>query len=347
MLSRSRIGAIAVAVMALASSAGAQSFTTTKFNIGGDGFFDYLSVDTTTGRVFVSRGSHIMVVNGATGQPVGDITGTPRTHGAVLVPRENHGFTTNGGDSTSTMFDLTTLAVIKTIHAGEPGLDGFMYDDATNHVLTIDHGRPQGTAVVIDAHTGDVSGTVTLTGDAPEGGVSDGRGHIYINVEDASAIDVVDTRTWTVTATWPIAPCHGPTGIAMDRATNRIFSGCGDSSVVVDAGTGKVVATIPNGAGVDGIAWDPAEKLLYIPGGRSGNVTVVHQDTPDRYTVVATVPTMPGARTIALDTRTHVAYVFTPEFGPAPAGAATTAGPPGRGAPRGPIVASWLIAIKH
>lgn len=348
MLSRSRIGAVAVAaVMAFASSAHAQSFTTTKFNIGGDGFFDYLSADSATGRVFVSRGTHIMVVDGATGRSVGDIPNTPRTHGAVLVPRENHGFTTNGGDSTSTMFNLATLAVIKTIHAGEPGLDGFMYDDATDNVLTIDHSRPQGTAVVINARTGDVAGKVMLTGDAPEGGVSDGKGRIYINVENQDAIDVLDSKTWTVVATWPIAPCHGPTGIAMDRATNRIFSGCGDTSVVTDATTGKVVATIPNGKGVDGIAWDASQKLLYIPGGRSGDVTVVHQDSPDKYSVIATVPTMAGARTITLDPRTHTAYVFTPEFGPPPAGAAATAGPPGRGAPRGPIVASWLFAIKH
>lgn len=350
MLSRSRIGiaaAVVATILVLPVGARAQSFTTTKMNIGGDGFFDYLSVDPGTGRVFVSRGTHIMVVDGATGKLVGDITGTPRTHGAVLVPRENHGFTTNGGDSTSTMFDLRTLAVLKTIHAGEPGLDGFMYDDATNNVLTIDHSRPQGTAVVINAHTGDVVTTVALTGDAPEGGVSDGKGHIYINIEDASAIDVVDTGTWKVVATWPIAPCKGPTGIAMDRATNRIFAGCSDTSVVVDASSGKVVATIPNGAGVDAMGWDQSQKLIYIPAGRSGNVTVVHEDSPDRYSVVATVPTMVGARTLAVDPQTHVAYVFTPEFGPAPAAPPAAAGtPPGR-APRGPIVASWLIAIKH
>lgn len=346
MISPSRIGTIAAltAALALPGAARAQSFTVTKYNIGGDGFFDYLSVDSTTGRVFVSRGTHIMVVDGATGKLVGDITGTPRTHGAVLVPRENHGFTTNGGDSTSTMFDLRTLAVLRTIHAGEPGLDGFMYDDATNDVLTIDHSRPQGTAVVINAHTGDVVGKVLLTGDAPEGGVSDGKGRIYINIENQSAIDVVDSRTWKVIATWPIAPCKGPTGIAMDRATNRIFAGCSDTSVVVDASSGKVVATIPNGVGVDGIGWDPSQKLLYIPAGRSGNVTVVHEDSPDRYTVVATVPTMAGARTITVNPRTHVAYVFSPEFGPPPAGAAET---PGRRGPRGPIIASWLIAIKH
>ena len=341
--------AIAVALTAAASTTlTAQTFSTQKMNIGGDGFFDYLSVDPGTGRVFVSRGTHIMVVDGNTGQLLGDIANTPRVHGAALVPSENHGFTTNGGDSTSTMFDLKTLAVIKKIPAGIDGLDGFLYDDATDKVLTINHSHPTGSAVVIDAKTGDVVGRVALSGNAPEGGVSDGKGRIFINVEDKDAIDVVDAKTWKVIATWPIAPCEGPTGIAMDRTSDRIFAGCGNTSVVVDATTGKVVAQIPNGEGVDGLAWDQSQKLMYIPGGRSGDVTVVHEDSPDHYTVVAKVPTMPGARTITVNPATHVAYVFTPEFGPAPRPAAETASstPRGRG-PRGPIIASWLIAIKH
>jgi DNA-binding beta-propeller fold protein YncE len=134
----------------------------------------------------------------------------------------------------------------------------------------------------------------------------------------------------------------------MDRTTNRIFSGCGKTSVVVDASTGKVVAQIPNGDGVDGLAFDQSQKLIYIPGGQTGDVTVVHEDSPNKYTVVAKVPTMRGARTIAVNPVTHVAYVFTPEFGPAPAPAPGTASStPGRRGPRGPIVASWLIAIKH
>jgi DNA-binding beta-propeller fold protein YncE len=317
-------------------------------NIGGDGFFDYLTVDSATGRVFVSRGTHVMVVDGATGQGLGDILNTPRVHGAALVPSENHGFTTNGGDSTSTMFDLNTLAVIRKIPAGVDGLDGFLYDESTNKVLTINHSHPTGTAVVIDAKTGDVVGRITLSGNGPEGGVNDGKGRIFINLEDKNAIDVVDTRTWKVVATWPIPSCDGPTGIAMDRTTNRIFAGCDKKSVVVDASNGKVVAQIPNGEGVDGLAFDQSQKLIYIPGGETGDVTVVHEDSPDKYTVVAKVPTIRGARTITVNPVTHVAYVFTPEFGPAPAPAPGAApATPGRRGPRGPIIASWLIAIKH
>jgi DNA-binding beta-propeller fold protein YncE len=335
----------ALSSFVIPSVARGQSFTTQRFDIGGQGFFDYLSVDTATGRVFVSRGTHIQVVDGSTGTQIGDIPNTPRTHGALIVNATNRGFTTNGGDSTSTMFDLGTLAILKQIHTGASGLDGFMYDDATNKALTIDHSRPNGTGVVMDAATGDVVGLVTTTGEAPEGGVSDGKGRIFINLEDKAAMDVVDDHTWKVVDTWSVAPCRRPTGIAMDRATNRIFVGCSDTSVVVDAGTGKVVAQIAAGGGVDGMAFDPSEKLIYIPSGAAGTVTVVHEDAPDTYSVRATVPTMRGARTIAVDPKRHVAYVFTPEFAPAPAGA--TPPPGGRGPARGPQLAAWLFVVKH
>jgi DNA-binding beta-propeller fold protein YncE len=334
------------ALLALPSMLAAQAFKIEKFNIGGEGGTDYLTADPATGRVYISRGTHVMIVDGATGKVLGDIPDTPRTHGIALAPKSNRGFTTNGGDSTSTMFDAKTMAVIKKIKAGMDGLDGIMYDDATDKILTINHSRPIGTAVVIDAKAGDVVGKVELSGTAPEGGVSDGKGKIYINIENKNAIDVVDTKTWKVVATWPIAPCDGPTGIAMDRTTNRIFAGCSDTSVVVDATSGKVVAKIANGGGVDALGWDQGQKLIYIPAGKEGNVTVVHEDSPDKYTTVATVPTMVRAKTIAVDDVKHIAYVFTPEYGPAPAGAAAPA--PGRGrGPVGPMIGAWFIRIIH
>src|SRR5205823_12564318 len=159
-------------------------------------------------------------------------------------------------------------------------------------------------------------------------------------------------KTWKATASWPLAPCEGPTGIAYDARTNRIFSGCSKTSVVVDASTGKVVASITNGTRVDALGWDPSEKLIYIPNGGEGNVTVVHQDSADKYTVVATVPTFAGAKTIAVDPKTHNAYLFQPERGPAPptppGAPPPAAGPGGRGrGPLGPIVAAWFIVIKH
>ena len=232
-----------------------------------------------------------------TGKVLGDIMDTPRVHGIAFAPKAGLGFTTNGGDSSSSMFDLKTLGVKKKVKAGKDGLDGIMYDDATDKILTINHSKPSGTAVVIDVKTGEAVATIALSGNAPEGGVSDGKGRIFINIEDKNSIDVIDTKTWKVTATWSIEPCDGPTGIAMDRATNRIFAGCSKKSVVVDAASGKVVAEIANGDGVDALGWDQSQKLMYIPAGGSGNVTVVHEDSPDKYTVVETIPTMRGART--------------------------------------------------
>jgi len=325
------------------SALGAQTFKVEKAAIGGTGGHDYISVDA-RGRLFVSRGTHVMVVDAQTGKVLSDIENTPRVHGIAFAPKSNHGFTTNAGDSTSTMFDLTTLKEVRRVHAGINGLDGIMYDEGTDRILTINHSKP-GTAVVINATTGDVVKTITLTGDAPEGGVSDGNGRIFINLEDKNAIDVIDTKTWKVVATWPITACEEPTGIALDRATHRLFSGCSGKSVVVDATSGKVVAEIANGEGVDAIGWDAAQKLLYIPAGRSGNVTVVHQDSPDKYSVVATVPTMVGAKTIVVDDTKHRAYAVALEYGPAPEGAAPAAGR-GRG-PARPVIGAWLMTIVH
>ena len=165
--------ALLAGTLAIPAVASAQNFTAQKYDIKGDGGTDYLTAEQGTGRVFVSRGTHVMVVDGLTGKVLGDIPDTPRTHGIALAPKSNHGFTTNGGDSTSTMFDLKDFHVIQKVHAGVNGLDGIMYDDFSDKILTINHSRPEGTAVVIDAKTGSVVGKVALSGTAPEGGVSD------------------------------------------------------------------------------------------------------------------------------------------------------------------------------
>jgi DNA-binding beta-propeller fold protein YncE len=330
-----------------ATEAAAQTFKVEKVDIKGDGGTDYVAVEAATGRVFVSRGTHMMVVDGATGKVVGDITNTPGVHGAGLATKYGHGFTTNSGDQTVTMFDLKTLAPIKQIKVG-PGLDGIMFDEADDKIILTNHSRP-GTLTAIDPQSGDIVATVELEDTVPEGAAADGRGRIFVNNEGTNTIQVIDAKTWKATASWPLAPCEGPTGIAYDRATNRIFSGCNRTSVVVDAATGKVVASIPNGTRVDALGWDPAQKLIYIPNGGEGTVTVVHQDSADKYSVVATVTTFPGAKTITVDPTTHKAYLFQPERGPAPPPAAGASAPaPGRGrGPQGPIVASWFIAITH
>jgi DNA-binding beta-propeller fold protein YncE len=350
MIARSvhRVVLLAAAVAGcLPQAVAAQTFTVRRTSIGGEGGTDYLAADPATGRVYVSRGTHVMVVDEATAKVLGDIGDTPRVHGIAFAPKAEHGFTTNAGDSTSTMFDLKTMAVVRKIHAGQDGLDGIMYDDASDRILTIDHSRPIGTAVVIEPTKGEVVATVTLTGPAPEGGVSDGKGRIFINEEDGNAIDVVDSKTWKVVATWPIEPCDGPTGIAMDRATNRIFVGCSKKSVVVDATNGKVVATLPCGDGVDALGWDQGERLIYIPAGRDGIVSVYHEEAPDKYSLVATVKTMPGVKTITVDDIRHVAYAFTPEYGPAPAPASGETPPANGRLRRGPIVGTWFFTIAH
>src|SRR5258705_499724 len=278
-------------VAAPATPAAAQQFKVAKYSIGGDGGTDYLTAEPGTGRVFVSRSTHVMVIDGATGKVIGDIPDTPRTHGIALAPKSNHGFITSAGDSTVTMFDLKALAPIKKIKIPTGGLDGIMYEDFSDRIILTNHSRPIGTAVALDAKTGDIVGTAELEDDSPEGAASDGKGKIFVNNEGKSTIQVIEVGTMKVLTSWPLAPCEGPTGIAYDRATNRIFSGCGKTSVVVDPGTGKVVATIANGEGVDALGWDPREKLIYIHAGRDSNVTVAREDAPDKYTVVATVAT--------------------------------------------------------
>lgn len=339
---------VALTTLTSAVGASAQTFTVAKFSVGGDGGTDYLTAEPGTGRVFVSRATHVMVLDGSTGNVIGDIPDTPRIHGIALVPRSQHGFTTNAGDSTVTVFDVQALTVLKKVRIPSGGLDGIMYDAADDRIILTNHSRPIGTAVALDPTTGEITGIVQLEDNAPEGAASDARGRIFVNNEGTSTLQVIDGKSMTATASWPLAPCEGPTGIAYDPASNRVFAGCSKLSVVVDPTTGKVVAAIANGDGVDALGWDPVQKLLYIPAGRDSSVTIAHQDSPDHYTVVATVPTMPGAKTITVDTVTHVAYLFQPEYGPAPAPAPEAPSPaPGGRPPRGPVIGAYLFAIRH
>ncbi|HWZ28370.1 MAG TPA: hypothetical protein VNX15_07405, partial [Gemmatimonadales bacterium] len=204
-----------------------------------------------------------------------------------------------------------------------------------------------GTLVALDPNSGDIVGAADLESPGPEGVASDGKGKLFVNNEGTSTIQAVDAKAMKVLASWPLAPCEGPTGIAYDRASNRIFAGCGKTSVVVDPASGKVVATVANGDGVDALGFDAGEKLIYIPAGRDSNVTVVREDAPDKYVVVATVATMRGAKTIAVDPVKHIAYLFQPEYGPAPAPAPGAPAPDPRRPPRGPVVAAWFFVISH
>ena len=332
-----------IAITCLTIDVQAQTFKVQKFTIGGDGGTDYLTAEPGTGRVFVSRGSHVMVLDGNKGTVLGDIPETPGTHGIGLAPKSNHGFTTNRGDSTVTMFDLKTLTVVKKIKIPTGGLDGIMYDNYTNRIILTNHSKP-GTAVALDPGTGAITGQAELEDNSPEGAASDGKGKLFVNNERKNTIQVLDAKEMKVLASWPLDSCEGPTGIAYDRATDRIFTGCGKFSAVLNATTGKIVTTIKNGDGVDALGWDPDEKLIYIPAGRDSSVTIVHEDSPDKYTIVATVTTAAGAKTISVDPIKHVAYLFQPTYGPPPADAKPEAS--GR-RPRGPVTGAFLYVITH
>src|SRR5437016_6935579 len=186
----------------------AQTFKVAKYSIGGDGGTDYLTAELGTGRVFVSRGTHVMVIDGATGKVLGDIPDTPRNHGIALAPKSGHGFITSAGDSTVTMFDLTSLAVIKKISIPTGGLDGIMYDDFSDRVILTNHSRPIGTLVALDPASGAITATVQLEDNGPEGAASDGKGRIFVNNEGTSTMQVIDTKTWKAVASWPLKPCE-------------------------------------------------------------------------------------------------------------------------------------------
>ena len=244
-----------------------------------------------------------MVLDANKGTVIGDIQDTPNNHGIALAEKYHHGFITNRGDSTVTMFDLTTFSTIKKIKIPAGGQDGIMYDDFTDRIILTNHSNP-GTATAVDPNAGVITGEAQLEDNSPEGAATDGKGKLFVNLERKNSIQVIDAKAMKAISLWPLDSCDGPTGIAYDRTTDRIFTGCGKMSAVVNATTGKIVATIPNGEGVDALGWDPSEKLIYIPAGRDSSVTIVHEDSPDRYSVVATVTTMTGAKTISVDTVT-------------------------------------------
>ena len=330
-------------LIGLISGLQSQTFTVQKYSIGGEGGTDYLTAEPGTGRLFVSRGFHVMVLDANKGTVIGDIQDTPNNHGIALAEKYHHGFITNRGDSTVTMFDLTTFSTIKKIKIPAGGQDGIMYDDFTDRIILTNHSNP-GTATAVDPNAGVITGEAQLEDNSPEGAATDGKGKLFVNLERKNSIQVIDAKAMKAISLWPLDSCDGPTGIAYDRTTDRIFTGCGKMSAVVNAATGKIVATIPNGEGVDALGWDPSEKLIYIPAGRDSSVTIVHEDSPDRYSVVATVTTMTGAKTIAVDTVNHVAYLFQPMYAPAPADAPLDRN--GR-RPRGPVIGAYLIVIKH
>lgn len=283
-----------------------------KVVLGGEGAWDYLICDSAARRLYISRGTHVMVVDADSYAVVGDIPGTEGVHGIALAPEFGRGFTSNGRSNTVTIFDLKSLKILGTAPTGN-GPDAILYDPASKRVFTFNgHG---GDATAIEAETGKVAGTIPLEG-KPEFAVADGSGSVYNNLEDKSTLVRIDSRKLTVTARWPLAPCEEPSGIAMDTRHHRLFVGCHNRMMaVVDADTGKVVATPAIGNGVDANAFDPGRQLAFSSNGE-GSLTVVHEDSPTQFTEAARVPTQRGARTMALDQKTHNVFLVTAEFAP-------------------------------
>lgn len=293
-----------------------------------EGGWDYLGIDEQNHHLFVSHGDEILVISTETNQVVGKLAPTPRSHGVVISEKDNHGFTSNSGNSSGqqgvssfTEFEPKTLTIIKQVILPIGGSDGIVYDPASDRVFGLTHGKKD---VAVDAATGNVAGVVDIPG-AAESAAADGRGHLYNVMEDLSVLVDIDTHALKVVNQWPLAPCTGPSGVAMDTETRRIFIGChggGDSGsgvmVVFDPDAGKVVATLPiGGRGNDAVRFDPGAKLAFASEGE-GDITIVHEDSPDKFTVLGNVKTDSGARTMECDTTTHTLYSVTAKFGPPP-----------------------------
>ena len=287
------------------------------FKIGGEGGWDYLTVDSDARRVYISRGTHVMVMDADSGKVVGDIPNTDGVHGIALAPELNRGFISDGRSLAVTVFDLKTLKTLDTVKVSGQNPDCIVYDSSSKRVFTF-NGR-SGNSTAIDAATGKVLSTIDLGG-KPEFAVADGRGHIYNNLEDKSEQVAIDTETLKVSNRWPLAPCESPSGLAIDREHRRLFAGCDNQKMAItDPDAGKLVTTVPIGEGVDANGFDPVTQLAFSSNGESGTLTAVHEDSPDKYTVLENVPTERGARTMALDLKTHHVFVVTASFGPQPA----------------------------
>jgi DNA-binding beta-propeller fold protein YncE len=287
-----------------------------KIALGGEGGWDALTFDSATRRLFISRQSKVIVLNVDSEKVVGEIPNTDGVHDIALANEFNKGFTSNGRAGTVSIFDMKTLAVTGSAQAGT-NPDVIEYDPASKRTFAM-NGRSSN-ATAIDASTGNVAGTVALGG-KPEFAVADGAGHIYVNIEDKSEIWQIDSQKLTVTARWPLAPCQEPSGLAIDAAHRRLFAGCDNKMMaVVDADSGKVIATPAIGEGVDGCGFDPGTGFAFASNGQSATLSVIHEDSPDKFTVVEEVPTQKGARTMTLDPKTHEVFLVTADFGPRPA----------------------------
>jgi DNA-binding beta-propeller fold protein YncE len=273
--------------------------------------WDYLAVDTARHRLFITHGTEVLVLDTDSLTVVGRIPDTQGVHGVALAPELGRGYTSDGADSSVTVFDLASLRVLDRLHATGRQPDAIAYDSVARRVFTFNGGS--GSATAFEAASGAVAGTIPLGG-TPEFAVADGRGRLFVNLEDRDSIVSFDTRTLALVARWPLAPCATPSALALDRARRLLFVGCRNRVLaVVDADRGTVVTTLPIGAGVDALVFDPATRTVLSANG-DGTLTVATPDASGTYRVAETVTTARGARTLAFDPRTRRIFLVTAEF---------------------------------
>lgn len=303
------IGVFSFVPLAVAAPPADGYSVTKKIPIPGQGSWDYLIVDEGARRLYVSHATQVEVVDVDSGSVVGKIPNTSGVHGIAIAAELGRGFTSNGKTATVTIFDLKTLKPIADVPTGQKP-DAIIFDPATSRVFAFNGGSNSATA--IDAATGKVAGTVELGG-GPEFAAADGNGFVYDNLEDESLVLKIDSRKLTVEKRWPTAPCTAPSSMAIDSANRRLFIGCRSKVMaVMNADTGKVITTVPIGDHVDATAYDPQTKLIFNSNGE-GTITVIREDSPDKYSVVETVKTLPKAKTMALDQKTHRLFLSTAE----------------------------------
>jgi len=300
-------------LLAASAAPGASGYKVIKtVPISGEGGWDYIYVDSDARRVYVSHATQVVVLDADSYEVVGSIPDTQGVHGIAIASDLGRGFTSNGRSNDVTIFDLKTLKTIGTVKT-DANPDAIVYDSVSKRVFTF-NGRGKNTTA-INASDGTVAGTLALGG-KPEFAVADGKGSIFVNNEDSSELIQIDSQKIAETRRWPLAPCKSPSGLAMDRKNRRLFAVCDEKVMaVVNADTGKVVATPTIGEGVDASAFEPATQLVFASNGE-GTLTVVHEDSPDKFTVLENVPTKRSARTMGLDLKTHNIFLPAADFDP-------------------------------
>ena len=300
---------VIVAVTAAHAQTNSGMKVTNIFHIASSGGWDYLAVGPVNDWLYVSHGAQVNILNKKTGDSVGVIENTTGVHGIAFDMADKKGFTSNGRLNNVTVFDLNTNKVIEQIPAGQ-NPDAIMYESFSKKIITC-NGRGKNLSI-IDPSQSKLIDSVDVGG-KPETAVSDGAGKIFVNIEDKNEIVEIDAKTWKVLNHWSIAPAEGPTGLAYDNKTKRLFAGCDKLLVVLDAVTGKIIDKLTIGDGCDGVAFDAGSKNIYTSNGE-GTMTVIHEDNADKFSVIENIPTKRGARTIALDNTSHLIYLPTAEF---------------------------------